>query len=195
MLQPQAIVNAKQGQVLRIGVRGGGLGNQQHQLQGVPQLAQGQLRIEAPHPLLRVSEALAQPNPIGLLQAGSPQQGQHRLGTAAARIGKHRQGGGPPLQGGRQGLAISAVQADPTGVLPGATNASEGQLQRGGGWLEPQPLSAKPLQQQPSNAKPERIATGQHHHRQGRPKSRCQFLHQRLRLVAGDQPPRPTGGR
>ena len=147
MLQPQAIVNAKQGQILRIGGRGGGLGNQQHQLQGVPQLNQGPLRIEAPHQFLGVSEALAQPHPIGPLQAGGPQQGQHRLGTAAARIGKHRQGGGPPLQGSRQGLAIAAVQADPTGVLPGAANACEGQLQRGGGWLEPQPLSPKPLQQ------------------------------------------------
>ena len=53
------------------------------------------------------------------------------------------------------------MQADPAGVLPGATEAGEGQLQGAGGRMEAQPLGAEVLQQQPADAKPERVTARQ----------------------------------
>ena len=78
-------------------------------------------------------------------------------------VGEHGQGGGPLLQGRRQRFAVSAVEADPAGVLPGPADAGKGQLHRRWRRLEGQGFRAKALQQQAADAKPEGIATGQNH--------------------------------
>lgn len=86
-------------------------------------------RRQPEHPLLGMPQPLAQPEGIGLLEARGPQDPPHLLGAAATRVGEHGQGGGTLLQGGGQGVGVAAMQADPTGVLPGTAEAGEGQLQ------------------------------------------------------------------
>ena len=57
------------------------------------------------------------------------------------------------------------MQAYPCGVLPGAANPGEGQLQRGGGWVKAQTRAAEPIPQHAADAKPEGIAARQHYAR------------------------------
>ena len=85
------------------------------------------------------------------------------VATAGAGVGAHRPGGRALLLGRRQGFRIAAMQADPASVLPGSADAGKGQLQRAGGWMEAQRRRTQLLDQQPADAEPERIATGQHH--------------------------------
>ena len=163
MLQPEPIGQAEQGQGL--GRRNGGFcGDQQHQVQGIEIGRQGGSGRQTLQTLRWMAKALRQPDLIGGLQPRSPQDAAHLGGSPPGRIGQHRQGGGPLLQPRRQGLGIAAVQADPCGVLPGAAQAGEGQLQGGGGRVEAEALGGKVLQQQPTDPEPEGIAAGEQHH-------------------------------
>ena len=57
------------------------------------------------------------------------------------------------------------MQAHPAGVLPGPSQAGEGQLQGGGGGMEAEAPGGQMLEQQAADAEPEGIAAGQHDHR------------------------------
>jgi hypothetical protein len=120
-----------------------------------------------------MSQPLAQPERIGRLQARSPQNPPHRVRATTAGISEHRQGRRSLLQLGGQGFALASVEADPAGVLPGATDPGEGELQGGGGRVEAQPLRRQMLEEQPTDAEPEGVAAGKDHHtairRQGVP--------------------------
>ena len=114
-------------------------------------------------PLPRMPKPLTEPEAIGLLQTRGAQQLTHFFDPTAAGVGQDRQGLWPLLQARSQGAGITAVQADPSGVLPGARQTREGQLQGAGSRMKPQALGAKALNQQPADAKPEGVSTGQHH--------------------------------
>ena len=172
VLQIEAIVKAKQGQGLRW--HGGGrFGQQHHQMQGIEVGRDGGSGIKPLHPLLGMAEPLTQPKPVGRLQAGGPQHPAHLGGTTTPGIGQHRKGRRAFLQRRRQGLGIAAMQAHPTGVLPGPAEAGKGQLQGAGGRVKAQLVGGEVLQQHPADAKPEGVAAGEQHrrapHRQGLP--------------------------
>jgi len=130
-----------------------------------------------------MSEPLTEPEAIGLLQPGGPQQLPHFRDPAAAGVGQHRQGLGALLQARRQGPGVTAVEADPAGVLPRTGQPGEGELQGAGGGVEAQTLGAQSLDQEPANAEPEGVTTGQHH----RLLSPLELIDQGFGLVTGDQ--------
>ena len=163
VLQPEAVVDAEQGQGDRIGGRRC-FGDKQHQVQGVEVLRQGGLGRQPLHSLSWMTELLRQPEPVGGLQAGGPQNRAHLRSAAPAGIGQHRQRRGPLRQRSGEGLRLAAMQAHPGDVLPWAAKTGEGQLQAGGGGVKAQLFGGKGLQQQTPDPEPERIATGQQQH-------------------------------
>ena len=162
MLEPEAIVEAEQGKVGLM--RGsGGFGHQQHEVEGIKVHGGGLARSQSPDPLLGMSQPFANPAAIGGLQARGDQQAAHRIGSTGPRIAEHPKGRWSALKGSRQGFGVSAMQAHPAGVVPGATNPGEGELQGSGCRMKPQLLGREFLQQQTADAVPEGIATGQQH--------------------------------
>ena len=186
VLQPEAVVDAEQGQGDRIGGRRC-FGDKQHQVQGVEVLRQGGLGRQPLHSLSWMTELLRQPEPIGGLQAGGPQNRAHLRSAAPAGIGQHRQRRGPLRQRSGEGLRLAAMQAHPGDVLPWAAKTGEGQLQAGGGGVKAQPRRRELLQQQPADAEPKRVATGQHHRGLATGQGPPQGLHHQLGPVAGPQ--------
>ena len=186
-MQEQAVLEAEQGQGGWFGWLPGWLSHQQHQVEGIEVCGQGRLRREPLHPFRRMPQPFAEPAGIGRLQPRGPQERAHGCGAALVGVGEHGQGGGALLQGCRQGCAVSAMEADPAGVLPGAADAGKGQLHRRGRRLEDQGSGAKALQQQAADAEPEGIAACQNHrpltHRSGR----FDLVERRFWLVRGHQ--------
>ena len=116
------------------------------------------------HPFIGVAEVFAEPQVRAGLQPAAAQHLLHGDGAPLVRIRQHRQGCGSLLQGAGQDFGVPSVQAHPVGVLPGAPDAGEGQLQRCGGGMKPQPLCPDAVAKDAPQAEPERIAAGQHHH-------------------------------
>ena len=160
--------------------------NQHHHQQGLQWLRQRSIRRDPQHPFVGMAEVFPQPELIAGLQTAAAQASAHGIGAAALGIGEHRQGPGSPLQLLGQRFRIASMQAQPTGVLPGTTDAGKGQLQAGGGGMKAQPFRPEPVRQDAADAEPERVSAGQHHHvdRFGKV---VQNLRQMAGIVAVDQ--------
>ena len=94
-------------------------------------LGQGHPGADLVHAFIGMAEVFAQPQPGACFKPTAAQHPLHRFRPSALWIGEHRQGGRPFLQGAGEHVGIPAMQAHPAGVLPGAPDPGEGQLQRG----------------------------------------------------------------
>ena len=67
-----------------------------------------------------------------------------------------------PSVAGKDGW-LPTMEADPAGVLPGATDSGKRQLKGRRCWMKPQPIGRQAVRQDSADAEPQGVAAREHH--------------------------------